>query len=124
MKKNYSKWFLTRVKRAIKDYEMINRGDRITVGVSGGKDSTFRLFVLAELRRQLQLDFALQPVALELGLDLDWSPLNLSAGSLIYLSPCGSYPHLRNSLPGPAEPNPCSLCAKLRRGALHQAACT
>ncbi|HHX50252.1 MAG TPA: tRNA 2-thiocytidine(32) synthetase TtcA [Clostridia bacterium] len=122
MKKNYSKWFLTRVKRAIKDYEMINRGDRITVGVSGGKDSTFLLFVLAELRRQLQLDFALQPVALELGLDLDWSPLESFCRQLdlsLHVEATRIYEIVFQVR---QEPNPCSLCAKLRRGALHQAA--
>ncbi|MBE0467313.1 MAG: tRNA 2-thiocytidine(32) synthetase TtcA, partial [Candidatus Desulforudis sp.] len=38
--RNYRKWFLTRVKRAINDYGMIAAGDRVVAGVSGGKDST------------------------------------------------------------------------------------
>ncbi|MGI6551642.1 MAG: tRNA lysidine(34) synthetase [Bacillota bacterium] len=122
MKKSYNKWFFTKVKRAVRDYAMISQGDRIAVGVSGGKDSTFLLYVLAELRRQLPVDFSLQPVALDLGLEVDLSPLASfcrQLGLTLHVEKNRIYQIVFQVR---QESNPCSLCAKLRRGALHQAA--
>ena len=122
MKKSYNKWFFTKVKRAVRDYAMISQGDRIAVGVSGGKDSTFLLYMLAELRRQLPVDFSLQPVALDLGLEVDLSPLASfcrQLGLTLHVEKTRIYQIVFQVR---QESNPSSLCAKLRRGALHQAA--
>ncbi|HHY61186.1 MAG TPA: tRNA 2-thiocytidine(32) synthetase TtcA, partial [Clostridia bacterium] len=64
MKKAYSKWFLTKVKRAIRDYRMIEEGDRVAVGASGGKDSTALLYILSLLQKHSHLRFEIQAITL------------------------------------------------------------
>lgn len=122
MKKAYGKWFLTKVKRAIRDYDMIQAGDRIAVGVSGGKDSSALLYILSHLKKHSHLNFEIEAITLDLGLGVDWAPLiDYCQAEKIPL-------HIEQTQIADIifnvrkEPNPCSLCAKMRRGALHQAA--
>lgn len=120
--KNYSKWFLSKVIRACKDFQMIANGDRIAVGLSGGKDSSSLLFILSLLRQRLPINFSLVPVFLDLGYGMDMSPMES------YCRELGLKLHIERTLIGKIvfevrrETNPCSLCANLRRGALNQAA--
>ncbi len=107
------------VRRAITDYGMISAGDRICVGVSGGKDSVACLRALAALREYSPVPFDLYAVTLDLGIGpVDYTPLrslcdtlgipfaveDTRIGNLVF--------HVRE------EKKPCSLCANLRRGAL------
>ena len=94
---------LSRVRRAIDNYHMIDDGDRIAVGVSGGKDSLTLLCALHALRRFYPKPFSL---CAELGLELVEVPTGIY--TIVF--------ELRK------EKHPCSLCAMLRRGALHDAA--
>ena len=107
------------VRRCIEDYHMIQPGERIAVGVSGGKDSLVLLQVLAGLREYM--DFSLHAVTIDMGLGMDFSPVAAFCEQLQI-----PYTLVRTQI-GPIifdhrkEKNPCSMCAKMRRGALNQA---
>ena len=109
------------VRRCVQDYHMINEGDRIGVGVSGGKDSVALLVFLAELRKYNDKAFDIEAVTIDMGLGMDYSPIAQLCEKL-------DVPYnLIHTEIGPIifdhrkEKNPCSMCAKMRRGALNQA---
>lgn len=114
---------LSYVRRAVDNYHMIEDGDKIAVGVSGGKDSLALLTVLAHLRKFYPKHFDLVAITLEMGYnDTDFAPVQALCDSL-------EVPYVRVQTQIKQivfdirkEPNPCSLCAKMRRGALHEAA--
>ncbi|WP_422444685.1 tRNA lysidine(34) synthetase [Thermoanaerobacterium sp. DL9XJH110] len=122
MDKNYGKWFLTRVKKAIIDYDMIKNGDKIAVGVSGGKDSSALLFILDAVRKYSPLKFDMVAVSIDLGWGMDFGSIRKFCDEL------GVTLEIIKTQIGPLvfdirkEPNPCSLCSKMRRGALDNAA--
>ncbi len=114
---------LSYVRRAVDTYNMINEGDHVTVGVSGGKDSLVLLVTLARLRQFYPKPFRLSAVTLDLGYaDMDYSPIARLCEEI------GVEYHVKKTdireivFDIRKESNPCSLCAKLRRGALHDAA--
>ena len=110
------------VRRCIEDYRMIEPGDRIAVGVSGGKDSLTLLTLLAALREYVPYSYDLTAITIDMGLGgMDFS-------SVARLCERLGVPYSRVETEiGPIifehrkENNPCSLCAKMRRGALNQA---
>lgn len=110
-------------RRAIDDYQMIDSGDKIAVGISGGKDSLTLLYALHGLKRFYPQKFELIAITVNLGYqEFDVAPLqNLSEKLEI------PYEEVRTDIgdivfqKNPKE-NPCSLCAKLRKGALNDAA--
>ena len=113
------------LRKAVQDYEMIAPGDRVCVGVSGGKDSVALTVALGHLRRYLGVPFEVMAVTLDPrfgGVEADYQPLAdlFAQESIPY--------EIRRTDIGPVvfdyrkEPNPCALCAKMRRGALHAAA--
>ncbi len=114
---------LSYVRRAVDDYNMINDGDVITVGVSGGKDSLALLSALARLRTFYPKKFDVKAITLSMGykemnfdgvkrlcddLDIEYILKETDIAEILF--------DIRK------EKNPCSLCAKMRRGALHEAA--
>lgn len=108
-------------RRCAEDYHMIAPGDRIAVGVSGGKDSLVLLYLLAKLRSYWPGGFTLEAFTVDMGLGMDFHAVSALCDALevpYTLIPTQIGPILFEHR---REKNPCSMCAKLRRGALHQA---
>ena len=109
------------VRRCVEDYHMIEDGDKIAIGVSGGKDSLALLVLLAGLRKYNTKKFDLEAITIDMGLGMDYSGVEklceewevpytvvkTEIAPIIF-----DYRH---------EKNPCSMCSKMRRGALNEA---
>ena len=114
---------LSLTRQAVDDYAMINSGDHIALGISGGKDSLTLLYALAGLRRFYPQSFSLSAITVDLGLgNMDLEPIKalcrqFSVPYEVITTEIGKILfEARN------EAHPCSLCAKLRKGAFNQAA--
>ena len=110
------------VRRCVTDYDMIQEGETVAVGVSGGKDSLVTLTALARLSKFYQKPFKVAAITVETGvpgmsfdavadycaaLGVEYIRVNVPIYEIVFLER--------------KEKNPCSLCAKLRRGALSTA---
>lgn len=110
------------IRRCIDDYNMIDDGDRIAVGVSGGKDSLVLLCALDKLRSYYPKRFELEAVTLDLGFEgMDFTPVRELCRRLGV-----PYTLIKTDIREIVfdvrkEENPCSLCAKMRRGAINDA---
>lgn len=113
---------LSEVRKALDDYHMIAEGDKIAVGISGGKDSLTLLYALSSLRRFYPHPFDLVAVTVDLGfanldlteikklcekLEVPYTVVKTQIGQIIFEQR--------------QENNPCALCAKMRKGALNEA---
>lgn len=114
------KQVLGRLRKAVNDYKMINEGDKIVVGVSGGKDSMTLLYALSLYRKFSPEKFELTAVTLSMGyeefdtetikafckkIDVPYNIIQTDIAKIVF--------DVRK------ESNPCALCANMRRGALH-----
>lgn len=111
---------LSYLRRAVDDYHMIEPGDKIAVGISGGKDSAVLFQALIQLKRFYPIPFELVGITIDLGFDTKLQTDKIKEVAL------------KNNIPYSVvetqikeivfdirkEENPCSLCAKLRKGAL------
>lgn len=117
------KQILGSLRRAVEDFNMIQNGDKIVVGLSGGKDSTLLLYALKQYQRFSPQKFDIYAVTIDLGIegfnpsplvklcqeiDIPYNIVRTQIGRIIFEER--------------KEKNPCSLCANMRRGALHNAA--
>ena len=116
------KKLLSLTRKAVQDYDMIQDGDRVCVGLSGGKDSSALLAVLSYLRRFYPKKFDLEAVHINLG----FANKEETRGSLqAYCDMLGvHFTFVESSIAELVfdirkESNPCALCANLRRGALN-----
>lgn len=113
------------MRRAILNHQMIEPGDKVAVGMSGGKDSTSLFYLLDQIRRQgrLGFDFELVPICLDLGFEgCDISPLSEFVEHLGYQLEVVPTNIAKVVFDIRQERSPCSLCAKLRRGILYNRA--
>lgn len=116
------KKILSYTRRCVEDYEMIRAGDRVAVGVSGGKDSLALLTALARLRDFYPEPFTVEAVTIEMGMEgMDFSAVADYCRQLDV-----PYHRVQTEISHVVfdvrkEKNPCSLCAKMRRGTLHEA---
>lgn len=117
------KRILSRMRRAVEDYRMIEKGDRIAVGVSGGKDSLVALMAMKRLQMFYPKPFYLEAITIDMGFDnMDFSKVE----KLCYEYEIPYYTEKSEIkqiiFDYRKEENPCSLCANLRRGAMCTAA--
>ncbi|MCI8949493.1 MAG: tRNA 2-thiocytidine biosynthesis protein TtcA [Lachnospiraceae bacterium] len=114
---------LSLTRQAIDAYHMIAQNDHIALGISGGKDSLTLLYALGNLRNFYPNHFKISAITVDLGFgNMDLEPIrslchNFSVPYQIISTNIG--PILFESR---NESNPCSLCAKMRKGALNRAA--
>ena len=109
------------MRRCVQDYHMIAPGDKIAVGVSGGKDSLVLLQLMAALRQYHEAPFELEAITIDMGLGMDYSGVRALCDKLnvpytvvkTEIAPI-IFDHRK-------EKNPCSMCSKMRRGALNEA---
>ena len=114
---------LSYVRRAVDDYNMIEEGDRIAVGVSGGKDSLALLETLAEMRRFYPKSYEVVAITVDMGFEgADYSEIEELCRRINVKYVVQESDIAKIVFDIRKEPNPCSLCAKLRRGLLHSAA--
>jgi len=114
---------LSPVRKCVDDYGMICPGDRIAVGISGGKDSLTLLVALAALKRFYPAPFELEGVTLDMGFpNADFSPITALCEQWGVHHTIVKTQMAEIIFDVRKESNPCSLCAKMRRGALHDAA--
>lgn len=114
---------LSYVRRAVDDYKMIEENDKIAIGLSGGKDSISLLLALNDLRKFYPKKFDICAITVSLGfdgsdftpmeelckkIDVDYHVIDTQIGEIIF--------------DARKESNPCSLCAKMRKGALNNKA--
>jgi tRNA(Ile)-lysidine synthase TilS/MesJ len=118
------KRILSYTRRALDDYKMIQAGDRIAVGISAGKDSLTLLCALAQLRRFYPIPFDLHAVTIDMGFaeGMDFTPIKELCEKLEVPYTIVPTEISKIIFDVRKESSPCSLCAKMRRGALHQAA--
>lgn len=110
-------------RQAIDDYHLIQDGDTIAVGVSGGKDSLTLLYALHGLQRFYPKKFQLIAISVDLGFpDFNLAPVKklceeINIPYTIIPTEIGKILFETRQ-----ETNPCALCAKMRKGALNQTA--
>ncbi|MEZ3428517.1 MAG: tRNA 2-thiocytidine(32) synthetase TtcA [Lachnospiraceae bacterium] len=113
---------LSVVRKALEDYHMIDDGDKIAVGISGGKDSLTLLYALSGLRRFYPQKFELMAVTVDLGFqNLDLSKIDALCAELHVKYEIVKTDIAQIIFEDRKESNPCSLCAKMRKGALNEA---
>ena len=116
---------LSKARRAAEDYDMIDEGDKIAVGLSGGKDSITLLYILATMRRFYPKKFEVVAITVDMGLEYDKDEVEalkklceeLNVEYVIEPTEIGKIVFDVRK-----EQNPCSLCANMRRGALNNTA--
>jgi len=107
------------IRRCIDDYGMIEDGETVAVGVSGGKDSMVLLCALAHLRRYHPAGFELHAVTLDMGIGgMDFSPVEVLCGELGVTFTRRVSDIARVIFEERRERNPCSLCSSMRRASL------
>lgn len=110
-------------RRAIDQYGMINDNDKIAIGISGGKDSLTLLYALSGLRRFYPKKFNLEAITVDLGFGIqDFDKIDKLCSELDVSLHIVHTDINQIVFKDRKESNPCSLCAKMRKGALNEQA--
>ena len=113
---------LSHTRKAVEEYSMIEAGDKIAVGVSGGKDSLALLCALAKLKRVLGINYTIIALTIDMGIEgMDFSEIATLCQELeieYHVIKTRIYEIIFDVR---KEASPCSLCSRMRRGALHDA---
>ena len=113
---------LSHARKAVEEYSMLEKGDKIAVGVSGGKDSLALLCALVKLKRVLGIDYEVVALTIDMGIEgMDFSPIKKLCDELeieYHIVKTQIYEIIFEVR---EEKSPCSLCSRMRRGALHDA---
>lgn len=113
---------LSHTRKAVDEYQMIQEGDHIAVGISGGKDSLTLLYALHGLKRFYPNHFELSAITVDLGYEqCDFTPIKELCREMEILYHIVKTDIAQILFEERKEKNPCSLCAKMRKGALNQA---
>ncbi|MCH5325441.1 MAG: tRNA 2-thiocytidine biosynthesis protein TtcA [Eubacterium sp.] len=113
------------LRKACQQYDMIQDGDKIAVAVSGGKDSLVLLTALSQMRRFYPKKYEVAAITIDPSFNNKQG--NFDSAARICEGLGVEYKIVRTEIAKIVfdirkEPNPCSLCANLRRGALYNAA--
>ncbi len=110
-------------RKAIDDYNMISEGDKVAIGVSGGKDSLALLYALSGLRNFYDKKFELCAISVDLGLGIQGFDEITELCKMLNV-PLTIVPTEISKIVFDIrrESNPCALCSKLRKGALNNMA--
>ena len=117
--KRYRKYLWTKFIKAVKEYELIQEGDKIAVAISGGKDSLLMAKLFQELHRHGEVNFDLEFIAMDPGYHPQIKELLKEN-----LNHLGIDAHIYDSgifevVDRMAQDYPCYLCARMRRGSLY-----
>ena len=113
---------LSHTRKAVDEYQMIQEGDHIAVGISGGKDSLTLLYALHGLKRFYPNHFELSAITVDLGYEqCDFTPIKELCREMEIPYHIVQTDIAQILFEERKEKNPCSLCAKMRKGALNQA---
>ena len=119
---DYLNDFTSIVRKGVDDYHMISDGDKIAVGISGGKDSLVLLQSLAHLRSYYPHRFELSAITIDMGFPgMDFSPVAKLCEEAGIPYTCLKTDIREIVFDVRKEENPCALCSKMRRGALNSA---
>lgn len=111
---------MSRVRKAIDDYHMIEEGDKIAIGISGGKDSLTLLEAMSGLRKFYKPSFEIHAITIDLGFDnIDFSKITDMCNRLDVPYTIVKTDIAQIIFEDRKESNPCSLCAKMRKGSLN-----
>ncbi|WP_099224681.1 tRNA 2-thiocytidine biosynthesis TtcA family protein [Listeria costaricensis] len=123
-KKTDNRKLFNPVIHAVANYQMIQPGEQVAVGLSGGKDSTTLLYLLDTINKQKRMGyhFTIKPIILDMGMEMDLAPLEAFCAELGYALDIVPTDIAKVVFDIRQEKNPCSLCANLRRGILYNRA--
>ena len=111
---------LSYTRKAVDDYQMIEDGDKIAVGISGGKDSLTMLYALHGLMRFYPRKFTIEAITVHLGYkEFDVAPVRALCQEMGVNYTVVDTQIAKIIFEDRKEPNPCALCAKMRKGAFN-----